>query len=160
MIHEAHQRRSDLIHEGGTRAERILGNPFSRIIGHPGTVAIIVIGVFGLAWAAASSHDPAACKQRIIDDKKALQKIIEERRELQRTFQTPAVKPAAPAGPKPKTGFGNVFDPGNLNETGPEGSKTAPDQDSQANPPKPNTGFGNVFDPNNLNETGPQSDNS
>ncbi|MEQ9390261.1 ABC transporter permease [Marinovum algicola] len=129
---------------GGVKLPGFLsGNPAAVVLVLFCAGAIAVVGT-------AQAYSPDACIARVDEEKRleAERRIQELRRqreeERQREAEEAAPEPQAPAatGSDNNSGFGNVFDPGNLQ--GGEEESSAPAED------RSNSGFGNVFDPGNL----------
>ncbi|MEQ8290905.1 MAG: ABC transporter permease subunit [Roseovarius sp.] len=143
---------------GGMRLPRFLsGNPAAIVLVIFCIGAITVVGT-------ATAYSPDACIARVSEEKRLeaeqrIQELREQREEerrqreeeRQRKFEgvfdpdeltpgTDAPEEAAPADGD-NSGFGNVFDPGNLQG---EEESEAPDEGGDS------SGFGNVFDPGNL----------
>src|SRR6056297_240495 len=135
---------------GGIRLPRVLS-------GNPAAVGLVIflIGVITVVGTA-TAYSPAACIARVDAEKReAAERRIEDLRrqreeERERNFDgvfapeklTPDSGEDAGATDDNGSGFGNVFDPGNLQ--GEEEGATAPEDDADT------SGFGNVFDPNTL----------
>lgn len=151
---------------GGVKLPRFLsGNPAAIVLVIFCIGAITVVGT-------ASAYSPDACIQRVTEEKRLeaeqrIQELREQREEerrqreeeRQRKFEgvfdpdelTPGTEAPEDAAPDAgdNSGFGNVFDPGNLQ--GEEEESTAPEEETDS------SGFGNVFDPGNLQS---EEDNS
>ncbi len=169
LANETVKRRQALAAANGAPVGAVTGGfkPPAWLQRNPAGWILLVLGLGMIGSIAyAPAHDPSACKTEVRDIKRqqaderrqGLQKRMQERR-LQKQFKGPDIfVPKQKTAPENKTKspgagtFGDVFNPGNLNETGPkEGGDAAPGPGSSANPGKGT--FGNVFDPNNLGET-------
>lgn len=172
LIHETSRRRQQLAIANGAPASAMAGLGLPRLLrNNPAGIALVVLLASIIATLAfAQVYDPSSCKanvraekQRIIQER--IRKLREQRRKQQLEEQIkgpdifapksgqPAGRATAPQSPGKGT-FGDVFNPGNLNEVGP-GGKTKTPGGSQA-PQSPGKGtFGDVFDPGNLNKVAP-----
>jgi spermidine/putrescine transport system permease protein len=143
---------------GGPRLPRFLsGNPAAIVLVIFCIGAITVVGT-------ATAYSPDACIARVTEEKRLeteqrIQELREQREEerrqreeeRQRNFEgvfdpdelTPGTEAPAEAAPEDgdSSGFGNVFNPGNLQS---EEEGEAPDDGGD------DSGFGNAFDPGNL----------
>ncbi len=159
LMNEAALRRRDLATAARRHATvaQVAGGAGVRmpgfLSGNPAAIALVVfcIGVITIVGHA-MIYSPDACIVRVQEEKRiAAEERIQElrrKREEERQQKFEGVSDPSTLSPSedaPTTdnnsGFGNVFDPGNL--TGDDES-VAPEQDSN------NSGFGNVFDPGNL----------
>lgn len=104
LIFETAKRRAARAEAGLLPMDR----PFIRAVSHPATVAALMLALVGGAVAWGMSHDSSECELRILEDKRAIQRELQEKRlELQRQ-NAPAPTAPAPSAP------GGVFSPGNL----------------------------------------------
>lgn len=130
MVNEAHTRRKEVLRTGKASRSAVYGNPVLSVVVHPLTVLALLIGLVGfLAWEG-SQHDAGACKQKILDAKRARQEqLLEEQRkriEAEKALEKPeAVNPASKASPSP---FGGAFD--SLSPNGGEKAPAKPDNPS------------------------------
>ena len=94
-------------------------------------------------------------EQKRADQKKRIQALQERMRakRLQKQFKGPDIFGSGQSKvpqPPSRTGFGNVFDPGNLGEVGP----SADTEETKKAPDSPGKGtFGDVFNPGSLEST-------
>ncbi len=159
LSHEIYQRRKQLALANGAPVGAVTGGfqlpKFLR--GNPASIVLLLValGGFSTIWFA-NVYNPQSCKTEVREIKRTLQqqRIDEIRRqkierEQQKLLQGPDIfgtgsRPGdAPQSPG-KGAFGSVFDPQNLDKTGPEGSEA---------PAATNPGagaFGSVFDTQNL----------
>lgn len=144
MVHEAHTRRAEVMRTGQAARSKVYGNPVLSVLAHPAMVLVLLVAMGGGLAYKASQHDAQACKQQILDDKRALQeKLLEEQRERIRAQKAATPAPAAPSsGPAPSS-FGGAFNPGSL------APGSAPVPAAPATPKNP-SGFGGAFAPGSL----------
>ncbi len=180
LVYEIHKRREALAMANGAPAAAASGGGFNLqgfFKGNPAAVVLALVLLSGLGSIfMAQVYSPEACKIEVREEKR---KAAEERRkqmlerrkqqELQKNlkgpdiFNQPAASPSqAPAQPSQNPGagtFGDVFNPGNLNEDEKqEAPKQDPDKGSSVNPGQGS--FGGVFDPTNLGTTTGTEENS
>lgn len=170
LFHESRKRREALAVANGAPAQAVGGGGFKLPKILAGNVPAMVLAgalVFGLGTVIfAQVYNPQACKAEVKEEKrKATEKRIQELRErkqqekIQDTLKGPDIfnqlppPPAQAPSKSPGAGtFGDVFNPGNLDEAGPEGSDKKP-KDDKGSSLNPGSGtFGGVFNPNNLND--------
>lgn len=125
-----------------------LGGTLVSLATNPAAVltALVLFGSLGVV-AFATRHDPAACKASIIEERRLRQRQFEEQ---QRT-RTQPVTPAPTQGGQGSGAFGDIFNPGNLQQA----PAPAP---TPATPTPPASGggngaFGDIFNPGNLQRT-------
>lgn len=164
LAHEAYKRRQALAIANGAPVSAVNGG-----FRAPGWLkrnpAGILLGLLALSFVAtiwfSQVYSPLACKEEVRQIKREeaetrrqemLKRIEERKREKQMPGPDIFVDPSAPgAADKPVSpgvdSFGDVFDPGNLNDAG-------PGAEEQKQPENPGSGtFGDVFDPGNLEST-------
>jgi spermidine/putrescine transport system permease protein len=140
LVFESAKRRAARAEAGKLPMDR----PFIRAISHPAAVAGLMLAMVGGAFAWGMSHDSAECELRILEDKRAIQRELQDQRIERHRQSAPA--PSAPASSSP----GGVFAPGNLApKPAPGGSIFAPGNLA----PKPTPG-GGIFAPGNLTPDG------
>ena len=171
---EVYQRRQKLAAAGGGTVGESGGGFVlpSFLRGNPAAVVLVVFCCAIIATIfIAQTYSPATCKaevrelKRIETDKRI--KALQEKRQQQQLerarkgpdifgpekskVKTPSQGQSAPQSPGKGT-FGNVFNPGNLGESGPkDGGAAAP-------PQSPGKGtFGDVFAPKNLGDSEPKN---
>ncbi len=193
LAHEVRTRRAQLAIANGAPVGAVKGGfelPkfFSR---NPAAVALtLFVLLAGTTLVFSRIYDPEPAKEALLKQKRAEQAIAikrlqEERRmkRLQKSFKGPDIFGSGQSKvpqPPSKTGFGDVFKPGNLQQAEPTstpapqspGKSTFGDvfkpgnldeadakSDAKKPPQSPGKGtFGNVFDPNNLNKAGPKDE--
>lgn len=145
IVHEAWQRRTTALAQGGSAAARILNNPVNAFIRHPATVAAILAIVIGGAIHLGSRHNSDVCVQSIMDAKRAEQERLQQemRERMQQQRQEAPTAPAPGGSAAPTTPFGGVFAPGGL-------GGGAPAPAPAPAPSAPATPFGGVFAPGSL----------
>ena len=126
-------------------------------------MVLMALGGFSTIWFA-QVYSPASCKAEVRETKRVIQeqrikevkqKLIDKK--IQKSLKGPDIfgGSKAPSGTPQspgKSNFGSVFDPGNLDKAGPQGSKVPEAQ-------SPGRGaFGTIFDPGNLKKVQPKSE--
>jgi spermidine/putrescine transport system permease protein len=167
LVYETRNRRKALMIANGA-PESVVNNSGFKLpklfAGNPAAIILALVLISGVGTILfAQAYSPQGCKVEVREEKrKATEKRIQElhekskQRKLQENlkgpdiFGKPAQQPVPPAQAPTNPGagtFGDVFNPGNLDDAKPE--KT-PDKGSSLNPGSGT--FGNVFNPGNLNE--------
>ncbi|MGI9480734.1 MAG: ABC transporter permease subunit [Hyphomicrobiales bacterium] len=174
LVYEVHKRRQAMAIANGAPPEAVAGLKLPKFFsGNPAAIVLALVLVSGIGTVIfAQVYSPDACKVEVREEKrKATEERIRQLQErtrqqkLQENLKGPdifapkQVPPAAPPSPKPQNPgsgtFGDVFNPGNLDETGPnqqqqQEQKKDDDKGSSLNPGS--GAFGNVFAPKNLND--------
>ena len=163
LANEIYKRRQQLAIANGAPVSAVSGGfQLPRFLrGNPAGILMLLLAVGGFStmWFA-QVYSPAACKAEVRETKRVLQeqrikavkqKVIENKQ--QKSLKGPDIFGGSKVPQSPGKGsFGNVFNPGNLDKAGPEGSKDGA-------PVSPGKGaFGNIFDPGNLKKVQPKSE--
>ncbi len=165
LVHEVYKRREQLALANGAPVGAVQSGfrlP-GFLSGNPAAVILVLLALsfVGTLWFS-QVYSPQACKLEVREEKrKAAEERIrqlqerQKQRQLERQMQGPKVfdQKTPPAGANPGQGtFGDVFEPKNLNETGPGATKPP----AGTNPGKGT--FGDVFNPGNLDDAGPKKE--
>jgi len=169
LANEIYKRRQQLAIANGAPVSAVTsGFKLPRIFqGNPAAIIMVLLalGGFSTIWFA-QVYSPASCKLDVATQKRAIQemrikavkqKLIEKKQQKSlkgpdifgtESSKVPSAMPQSPG----KGSFGSVFDPGNLDKAGPQGSEVPPAQ-------SPGRGaFGTIFDPGNLKKVQPKSE--
>ncbi len=168
LFYEMRKRREAMAIANGAPASAVSGGGFKlpkMLAGNPAAIilALVLIGGIGTVLFA-QAYNPQACKVEVREEKrkatdkriqelqeKAKQRSLQEKLKGPDIFNQPAQSPVPPAQAPSNPGsgtFGDVFNPGNLDEGD---AKKTPDKGSSLNPGSGT--FGGVFNPKNLNES-------
>jgi|TARA_Y100000815_G_scaffold248616_1_gene249869 spermidine/putrescine transport system permease protein len=143
LTHEAYIRRKTLLDSGKAEQSAIFGNPVLRLLTHPGAVLALLLCIAGgLVWLG-SKHDSSVCEAGILEEKRAIQRQLQEeqrsRIDAQKKAggQTQAPAEGGAGNPSP---FGGAFTGGLAPES------AAPEPAAPSNP----SPFGGAFNPGTL----------
>lgn len=168
LFYEMRKRREAMAIANGAPASAVSGGGFKlpkMLAGNPAAIILALVLVGGIGTVLfAQAYSPQACKVEVREEKrkatdkriqelqeKAKQRSLQEKLKGPDIFNQPAQSPVPPAQAPSNPGsgtFGDVFNPGNLDEGD---AKKTPDKGSSLNPGSGT--FGGVFNPKNLNES-------